>query len=227
MKKYSSFFLRHIAILITTYHNIFNTSGIENNFTTKPDTLNGNFKLAKDMPLLVFFSLAITSLIFVVLVNVRLFHYVFLVLIVLSSGMYLLAYNRHHFSSYKEPKKIDNTKASKKSGATTFAKINECIITEKKYLSTEISLHSIATYFDMSKGYISQLINIHAEKNFNDYINQLRVEASQKKLLDEHYDHYTIESIGLECGFTSKSNFYTAFKKNTGQTPNQYKKLKK
>ena len=45
-------------------------------------------------------------------------------------------------------------------------------------------------------------------------------------LVDAHYKNYTIESIGLECGFKSKSNFYITFKKLTGQTPNQYKSQK-
>ncbi len=226
MKKYPSFFPRFIEILTEAYHSLFIATGIENNSKTT-NTVNDNLKLVKDTPLLVFISLVITSLIFVLLGHIKLLPYVFLVLILLSSGMYWLEYNKHNFSSYKKHKKLEITKTPKKSGAATFAKINTYIITEKKYLSTDISLNSIATFFNISKGYISQIINIHAEKSFNDYINELRIEASQKMLLDKHYDNYTIESIGLECGFTSKSNFYTTFKKISGQTPNQYKKVKK
>lgn len=32
----------------------------------------------------------------------------------------------------------------------------------------------------------------------------------------------TIEAIGQQAGFASKSSFFTAFKEATGQTPQQY-----
>lgn len=36
-------------------------------------------------------------------------------------------------------------------------------------------------------------------------------------------DHLTIEGIGQEVGFNSKSTFYKAFKTHMNQTPSQYK----
>ncbi|WP_108867206.1 helix-turn-helix domain-containing protein [Aquimarina aquimarini] len=129
-------------------------------------------------------------------------------------------------SIYKRPaKRINSSKTSKRTGYDTYTKIKEYIITEKKYLLQDISLSSLSLDFKISNGYISQLINTYSQKKFNDFINELRVEESKKKLLDSGYNNYTIESIGLECGFKSKSNFYTAFKKFTKQTPNQFKSL--
>ncbi|MEW7292972.1 helix-turn-helix domain-containing protein [Aquimarina sp. 2304DJ70-9] len=163
-----------------------------------------------------------------ILTQMQEYHYAYIIFTLLSTCIYWIGYvGLHKPTGTNEFKSSSKKKIQKKTGFYTYYKINQYIITNEKYLSPNMSLNSIASYFNMSKNYISQLINTHAEKSFNDYINELRVEASQKMLLDEQYDHYTIESIGLECGFTSKSNFYTAFKKITGQTPNQYKKLEK
>ncbi|KZS38202.1 hypothetical protein AWE51_19385 [Aquimarina aggregata] len=129
-------------------------------------------------------------------------------------------------SSHLEIKKINNLSSYQNKGMATFEKINQHIILKKVYLNHNINRDTIAENFEISNGYLSQLINTHTEGNFNDYINKLRVEHSKKILLDSQYNSYTIESIGLECGFKSKSNFYSAFKKFTNQTPNQYKKNK-
>jgi len=112
-------------------------------------------------------------------------------------------------------------------GSNTYKKINAYIIEEHRYLDMNLNLTEIATKFNISQGYLSQLINSNSQQSFNDHINSLRIEASKKMLLDQQYENYTIESIGLECGFKSKSNFYAAFKKYTGQTPKAYMKRSK
>ncbi len=146
----------------------------------------------------------------------------------LSLWIYWVGYvGVNRSSSYKRLEKLNISKGIKKTGFTTFDKINLYIIEEKKYLAQDINQNVIAEKFDISNGHLSKLINEHTEKKFNDYINEFRVNTSKKMLTDQAYNNYTIESIGLECGFKSKSNFYTAFKKFTGQTPNQYKKLNK
>ncbi len=143
----------------------------------------------------------------------------------LSLWIYWVGYvGINRSSSHKNLVKLQNQPHPKKIGYDTFFKINAYITSEKKYLSSEVNLIAIAEQFKISGGYLSQLINIHTQKNFNDYINELRIEDSKKMLVDTRYNNYSIDSIGIECGFKSKSNFYTMFKKFTGSTPSQYKK---
>lgn len=111
-----------------------------------------------------------------------------------------------------------------RNGANTYQKIHSYIIAERRYLDIDLNLSEIAEKFNISSGYLSQLINTNSDQNFNDYINALRIDASKKMLLQNQFENYTIESIGLECGFKSKSNFYNAFKKFTRQTPTAYVK---
>ncbi|MBK8806560.1 MAG: AraC family transcriptional regulator [Bacteroidales bacterium] len=59
--------------------------------------------------------------------------------------------------------------------------------------------------------------------NFTDYINSLRLDEA-KLLLQNSNLKFTIEHIGLECGFGSKRTFNRVFKKSTGQKPSEFKK---
>lgn len=55
-------------------------------------------------------------------------------------------------------------------------------------------------------------------------MNGYRVEKAKDLLTDKEQDLFNIEYIGEMAGFKSKSAFYTAFKKNTGLTPQAYRK---
>lgn len=113
--------------------------------------------------------------------------------------------------------------SSKKSiGGATFQAIDEYITTHELYMSPLLSLSAVAEEFDISSGYVSQLINTHAECSFNDYINQMRVAKAVEMLGSPDGQLFTVEAIAEDCGFNSKSSFYTAFKKFTGKTPKQY-----
>ncbi|WP_273565887.1 helix-turn-helix domain-containing protein [Maribacter halichondriae] len=108
--------------------------------------------------------------------------------------------------------------------ANTFNDLNAQIIADKKYLDPYLSLEKLAEECGIGTSSLSKLINTYSENNFADYINFLRIEESKNLLSDPSFSAYTIVAIGLECGFNSKSTFYTAFKKFTGQTPTQFRK---
>lgn len=111
-----------------------------------------------------------------------------------------------------------------KGGYETFEKIENEIIVSKLYMNPNLSLTDVANAFDISSGYLSQLMGRYSDNGFNDMINKLRVQEAKKMLLDKEFDKYTNVSIGLEAGFNSKSSFFAAFKKHTGLTPSQYRK---
>lgn len=104
-----------------------------------------------------------------------------------------------------------------------FEKIRDHIVQNKLYLDPLLSLEALASEFGMSKSYFSKLINSYSDYNFSDFINSLRVEQAKKFLSNDEFSEYTIVAIGLECGFNSKSTFYSAFKKFTSQTPTTFR----
>jgi AraC-like DNA-binding protein len=105
-----------------------------------------------------------------------------------------------------------------------FETIANYILSQKRFLDTKLSLEQLAEELNMSAGHLSKLINKCSEYNFSDYINSLRVAQAKALLKDADFDNYTIVAIGLECGFNSRSTFYTAFKKFTDLTPSEYRK---
>ncbi|WP_299435021.1 helix-turn-helix domain-containing protein [uncultured Aquimarina sp.] len=106
-------------------------------------------------------------------------------------------------------------------------KITEFVETNKFYLLNTASLKILAEELDSSSNYISQIINTSTGLNFNDFINQYRIEVSKIRLIDPNYNHLTIEAIGNSVGFNSKSTFYSAFKKHVAMSPKAFIELQK
>lgn len=105
-----------------------------------------------------------------------------------------------------------------------FKKLEMLCKDEEIYKDSSLSRERVAEQLGISAGYVSQLVNAVTGDNFASFINQYRVEAVKKMILDPDYDHYSLLSMGIEAGFTSKTTFHTAFKKVTGITPNSYRK---
>ncbi|ANF52056.1 AraC family transcriptional regulator [Chryseobacterium glaciei] len=95
------------------------------------------------------------------------------------------------------------------------------------YTDSTLNREKVAEKLGISAGYVSQIVNTITGDNFAHYINQYRVEAVKEMISDPEYENYTLLTMGLESGFTSKTTFYNAFKKVTGQTPNEYKNSSK
>lgn len=92
------------------------------------------------------------------------------------------------------------------------------------YADSTLNREKVAEKLGISTGYVSQIVNTITGDNFAHYINQYRVEAVKEMISNSEYENYNLLTMGLESGFTSKTTFYKAFKKVTGQTPNEYKK---
>ncbi len=91
------------------------------------------------------------------------------------------------------------------------------------FLNSDLTIVDLAEKLDLHPKKISTSINTIANQNFNSYVNELRIKKAKRILEEAHSHNYSIEGIGKEVGFHSKSAFYAAFKKVTGTTPTRYK----
>lgn len=93
---------------------------------------------------------------------------------------------------------------------------------DKIYLDSGLTIQQLSEELNTNNKYISTLINQEFDVNFVSFINKYRIEEAKKLLINNTKKHLTIEGIGNESGFKSKSAFNAAFKKFTGLTPTQF-----
>ena len=105
-----------------------------------------------------------------------------------------------------------------------FEKLLQRMHEEQLYKNPALSRETVATHLGIGTSTISRLVKENDGQSFNDFVNQYRVTLARDLLNDPHYDIFSLEAIGKEVGFKSRSSFYDTFKKMTGLTPGQYKK---
>lgn len=127
----------------------------------------------------------------------------------------------------KEGPSYVNSKYNKQEIDELYQGIIVIMEAEKPYLDPELNLNRLAQLVNSHPNMLSQCINQMEGKNFNDFVNQYRMKKALGMLSDDKYYNFSVEGIGLEAGFSSKTTFYTAFKKYTGHTPTEYRKSSK
>jgi len=94
--------------------------------------------------------------------------------------------------------------------------------TEKPYLDPDLSLADLARRLHTNPVLLSQVINTGTGKNFNDFINEYRVDEFKRQVHDPATTHLSFLGLALNCGFNSKATFNRAFRKFTGNSPGEF-----
>lgn len=93
------------------------------------------------------------------------------------------------------------------------------------FTNTKLTLALLAVKLKTNNTYLSDIINREKGKNFNTYINQLRIEYICEKIYsDPKYSEYKISYLAAISGFNSHSAFATVFKNITGISPSVFLK---
>src|SRR5690606_30777572 len=80
----------------------------------------------------------------------------------------------------------------------------------KQFTKQDMSLAMLASQFETNTKYLSEIINNYKNKNFNSYINELRINYITDKLKNNStYLQYKISYLAEESGFSSHSSFAT------------------
>ncbi|MFD0964665.1 helix-turn-helix domain-containing protein [Pseudofulvibacter geojedonensis] len=101
-----------------------------------------------------------------------------------------------------------------------FNELKEQIINQKLYTNQQLNLRGLAIELNIKEKELSRIIN--TQTNFYQLINTLRVNEFKTLIQSPKANQLSLLGLAQEAGFSSKSTFYTAFKKLEGMTPKQY-----
>lgn len=104
------------------------------------------------------------------------------------------------------------------------SRLQQLMQEQKPYLESTFNIEQLAKQMGISRHHLSQVLNEGLQKTYHDFVNEYRVEAAKKMLLDSNKQHYSIAAIAFEVGFNSLSSFNLVFKKHCGSTPSEYRK---
>ncbi len=94
---------------------------------------------------------------------------------------------------------------------------------QQLFLERKVSLPYVAAHIETNTKYLSYIIKRHYGKDFNKYINDLRIDYIVQKINDNPtYRQYKINVLAEEAGFSSHSKFATVFKAYVGSSPSEF-----
>lgn len=121
-------------------------------------------------------------------------------------------------------RKYRNSTLSDSDSRQIITELKEAMNTQKLFLERALSLDELSSRIGTPKHHVSQVLNEIVQKSFSDFVNEYRVEEA-KKLLSSEELNLSMNGIAVESGFNNRTTFNNAFKKFTGQTPSEFRRI--
>jgi AraC-like DNA-binding protein len=114
-------------------------------------------------------------------------------------------------------KKMDDDEADR-----LYSMLQKAMEDKVLYKNPNLKVSDLANEINITSHQLSQLLNDNKATNFTLFVNEYRIEEACRMLSKNSI--YTIDAIGYEVGFNSKSTFFATFKKIKGLTPSAFQK---
>ena len=92
---------------------------------------------------------------------------------------------------------------------------------DRHYMDPELSLSSVANAVSVSPNHLSTLFKSKIGVGFSEYLTEVRIRQAKRLLITSDL---RVSEVGERVGYQNMEYFSMLFKKNTGQTPSQYRR---
>ncbi|MCE7039070.1 helix-turn-helix domain-containing protein [Dyadobacter sp. CY312] len=142
--------------------------------------------------------------------------------LILYLVVFTLLYRRKtdDLSSLSSQKYADK-KLNPEDSQMVISRLERAMTERELFKNPNLKLNDLAKEINVSGHQLSQILNDNVGKNFTLFVNEYRINEACKMLSDDNI--LTVDAIGEEVGFNSKSTFFAAFKKIKELTPSTYR----
>jgi AraC-like DNA-binding protein len=95
-------------------------------------------------------------------------------------------------------------------------------IPSKPYLQQPFTLKQLSQGSGIPLHHLAYIFRYHMKESFVDYRNRHRLSEAINKIQRNEYIEKTLEAIGRESGFSSRTTFFNVFLKQTGLNPSEF-----
>jgi AraC-like DNA-binding protein len=134
-----------------------------------------------------------------------------------------ILYGMHKFKPTSKSK-IATQKDNHESLVNTSALILDFVKKEENVQNPDFSISDICKALNISSQDVNYCFSTILNVKFITLKKELRVDLAKKELISGKLLSHSMEGIWTKCGFSSKTNFFVAFKEVTGMTPLEFSK---
>ena len=102
------------------------------------------------------------------------------------------------------------------------ARLNQLLIKEKIFLRLGLRVNEFALEANIPVRLLPPILELTFQKSFKALINERRIIYAKEKIDEGYLRQLTLESLRSDCGFSSRTTFFYAFKKEFSLSPSEY-----
>ncbi len=104
-------------------------------------------------------------------------------------------------------------------------RLQQLLEEERIYTQKDLRVIDVSARLNTNRTYISRVINQEFGKSFSELISYYRFKEARDMLIAKEYALLSVSEIAQRAGFPSESSFYRIFKKETGMSPSDWRKV--